>query len=58
MAPSVDLISYFPLHCWNEDLLRVTGKTLGNYIDKYKPKFGMFICSRICVEVDLKKGIP
>jgi hypothetical protein len=32
--------------------------SLGKYIDKYEPNPSMFSCARICVEVDLEKGLP
>jgi hypothetical protein len=31
---------------------------LSKFIDKSEQKDGMFACTIICVEVDLKKGIP
>ena len=34
------------------------GNSLGWYIDKSEPKYPMFSCAWICVEVDLKKGLP
>ena len=34
------------------------GNSLGNYIDKAEPKVSLFSCARICVEVDLEKGLP
>ena len=31
---------------------------MGKYVDKYEPKPPMFSCARICIEVDLEKGLP
>ena len=31
---------------------------MGKYVDKSEPKAPMFSCARICVEVDLEKGLP
>jgi len=35
--------------------MRSIGNTIGTYIDKLEPKYGMLTYSRICVEVDLEK---
>ena len=51
-------LPHLPLHCWNDEDFRAIGNTLGKYIDKSEPKAPMFSCTRICVEVDLEKGIP
>lgn len=31
---------------------------MGKYIDRCEPKNNMHMCGRICVEVDLRKGLP
>ena len=49
---------HLPMHCWNDEDLKAIGKSLGKYIDKSEPKPPMFSCTRICVEVDLEKGLP
>lgn len=49
---------HLPLHCRNKYSLRSIGNKLGKYIDKSKSGKGMFACARICVEVDLEKGLP
>ena len=46
------------LHCWNDETLQAIGNSLGNYIDKVEPKGSLFSYARICVEVDLEKGLP
>ena len=33
------------------------GNSLGKYIDKAKPRGPLFSCARICIEVDLEKGL-
>jgi len=47
-----------PLHCCKYETLKCIGNILGRYIDKACPKEGMFSYARICVRVDLEKGIP
>ena len=51
-------LPHLPLHCWNDKTLQAIGNSLGNYIDKAEPKGSFFSCARICVEVDLEKGLP
>ena len=51
-------LPHLPLHCWNDEDFRAIGNTLGKYIDKSKPKAPMFSCARICVKVDIEKGLP
>ena len=51
-------LPHLPLHCWNDEDFREIGNTLGKYVDKLDPKAPMFSCARICVEVDLEKGLP
>jgi hypothetical protein len=43
--------------CWSDDALHYIGNSIGIYIDRVEPKENMFSCARICVEVDLEKGI-
>jgi len=50
-------LPHLNLHCWSDDALRCIDDTLGKYIDKAEPTENMFSYSRICVEVDLEKGI-
>ena len=51
-------LPHLPLHCWNDEDFQAIGNTLGKYIDKLELKSPMFSCARICVEVDLEKGLP
>ena len=45
------------MHCWNPKSLHVIGDALGKYIDIASPK-DQHACAHICVEVDLKVGLP
>jgi len=40
-----------------DDAFKSIGNTLGKYIDKSKSKFRMYTYGRICVGVDLEKGL-
>jgi hypothetical protein len=51
-------LPHLPFHCWGDEVLRSIGDSLGKFIDRAEPKSGMFSCARICVEVDLEKGLP
>ena len=51
-------LPHLPLHCWNDETLQAIGNSLDKYIDKAEPKGPLFSCARICVEVDLEKGLP
>jgi hypothetical protein len=51
-------LPFFPLHCWNDETLRNIGNSLRKFIDRVEPREGLQACDRICVEVDLKKGMP
>ena len=51
-------IAHLPLHCWSNEVFVAIGNSLGQYIDKFEPKYLMFLCAHICVEVDLDKGLP
>ena len=46
-----------PMHCWNPNLLKAIGNTLGRYIDMASPK-DQYTYARICVEVDLEVALP
>jgi hypothetical protein len=50
--------SHLPLHDWNDDAIHYIGNSIGHYIDRVEPKENIFSCARICIEVDLEKGIP
>jgi len=47
-----------PLHCWGDDSVKAIGNAVDKYIDRCEPKDNMHACARICVEVDLEKGLP
>lgn len=61
-VPSVVPVSvrlpYLPLHCWGDESVSAIGNVVGNYIDRCEPKVNIHACARICVEVDLGKGLP
>ena len=57
MVPVWVKLPHLPIHCWNDEDFQAIGNTLGKYIDKSEPKAPMFSCARICVEVDLEKGL-
>ena len=46
-----------PMHCWNPKSLLAIRNALGKYIDMASPKY-QYVCTRICVEVDLEAGLP
>jgi len=46
------------LHYWGDDSVRAIENAVGKYIDRCEPKDNMKACARICVEVDLGKGLP
>jgi hypothetical protein len=50
-------LPHFPLHCWRDVSLRCIINTLGKYIDIAEPRENIFSCTRIYVEVELKKGL-
>jgi hypothetical protein len=64
--PSVDAPKVVPVwvrlpnlhvHCWRYQSLQKIGNELGKFIDKVDNK-AQYTCARICVEVDLKAGLP
>lgn len=46
------------LHCWGDDSIHAIGNPVGKFNDRSEPKNNMQSCARICVEVDLVKGLP
>jgi hypothetical protein len=50
-------LPHLPLRCWNVEIMRSIGNSIGTYIDKVDPKDEMLEFARICVEVDLEKGL-
>jgi hypothetical protein len=51
-------LPHLPLHCWSDYALCCIGNSMEKYIDTKKPKESIFTYAKICVEVDLEKGIP
>ena len=51
-------LPHLPLHCWVDDSVKAIVNALGKYIDRCEPKENMHACAKICVEVDLGKGLP
>jgi hypothetical protein len=51
-------LPHFPFHYWGDEVLKSIGDTLGIYIDREEPRSVLYSCARICVEVDLEKGLP
>jgi hypothetical protein len=49
---------HLPLHCWGDNVLKSIKDSIKKYIDKSEPKSPVFSYARICMEVDLDKGIP
>eukprot|EP00253_Pinus_taeda_P031855 PITA_31855 len=65
--PEMDVLSavpvwvrlpHLPLHCWGDESVKSIRNAVGKYIDRCKPKENMHACAKICVEVDLGKGLP
>jgi hypothetical protein len=50
-------LPHMPFHCWGDDVLKRID-TLGKFIDRSKPRSSLYSCARICMEVDLEKGLP
>ena len=46
------------LALWGDESVKAIGNAVGKYIDRSEPKDNMQACARICVEVDLGKGLP
>jgi hypothetical protein len=51
-------LPFLPLHCWNDETIKNIGNTLGRFIDQVEPRDRLQPCARLCVEVDLEKGLP
>jgi hypothetical protein len=51
-------LPFLPLHCWNDETIKNIGNALGRFIDRAEPQDGLQSCARICIEVDLEKGLP
>ena len=50
-------LPHLPLHCWGDESVKEIGNVVGKYIDRCEPKENMHVCARICVKVDLGKGL-
>lgn len=50
-------VPHLPLHCWGDESVKAIGNVVDKFIDKSEPKEIMHACARICVEVDLWKGL-
>lgn len=46
------------LHYWGDNVVRGIGNEIRKFIDKYESKYGIQECTQICVNVDLRKGLP
>lgn len=51
-------LPHLPLHCWGDESVHAIGNAIRKYIDRSEPRDNMQACARICVEVDLGKGLP
>jgi hypothetical protein len=51
-------LPHLPLIFWDDYSLKEIGNKLGHYLDRAEPKGNLYSCARICVEVDLEKGLP
>ena len=47
-----------PLPYWGDGCLESIGIFLGKFLDKVSLNIQLLSCARICVEVDLEKGLP
>lgn len=57
-APIWVRLPHLPLHLWEPSTLEDIGNKLGRFLDSAEPKGDQFTCARICVEVNLEKGLP
>jgi len=57
-APVWVRLPHLPLHLWGKSSLKDIGNKLGRFLDSVEPKGGQITCARICVEVNLEKGLP
>jgi len=50
----------FPAHLWHLAVYRSIGNTLGRFLmgDSWREHQGLYTYARICVELDLSKGLP
>jgi hypothetical protein len=57
-APVWVRLPHLPIHLCGISSLEDIGKKLGHFLDSVAPKGDQFTCPRICVEVNLEKGLP
>jgi hypothetical protein len=57
-APVWVRLPHLPMHLWGISSLEDIGNKLGRFLDRAEPKGDQFTCARICVEVNLDKGLP
>jgi len=57
-APVWVRLPHLPLHLWGKSSLEDIGNKLGRFLDRMEPKGDQYTCARICVEVNLEKGLP
>jgi len=57
-APVWVRLPHLPLHLWGKSTREDIGNKLGRYLDSADPKGDQYTCARICVEVNLEKGLP
>jgi len=43
---------------WSDECLKAIGNGVGRYLDLVEPKGKQFSCTKICIEVDIEKGLP
>jgi hypothetical protein len=51
-------LPFLLLHCWNDETIKNIGNTLERFINRAEPRDGFQYYARLCVEVDLEKGLP
>ena len=64
-APNLEISStpiwlclpHLPLFLWTENTLKGIQNELGLYLAREKPKEDLYSCARICIEVELDKGL-
>jgi hypothetical protein len=57
-APIWVRLPHLPLHLWGISSLEDIGNKLGRFLDRAEPRGDQFTCVRICIEVNLEKGLP
>ena len=56
-APVWVRLPHLPLHLWGKSSLADIGNKLGRFLDSAEPKGDQYTYARICVEVNLEKGL-